>query len=212
VPISAERLDNAMSRWERYIHEEVPDRLVQLAILHAEFEALHPFLDGNGRLGRMFVPLFLFGTKSLQAPMFYISAYLEANRDEYYERLLAVSRDGGWTGWCRFFLKAMTVQAEENLKRTQAILDLYARKKTIIVDATHSQYSIKALDFIFANPIFRTSQFVSNSGIPERSAKRILKVLQEQGFFREIRRASGRRPAIRAFKKLLNAAEGKEVF
>ena len=98
VPIAADKLPDAMSIWERYAHEDAADRLVQLALLHAEFEALHPFLDGNGRLGRMLVPLFMWQTGLIHRPMFYVSAFLEANRDEYYERLLAVSRDGDWTG------------------------------------------------------------------------------------------------------------------
>ena len=110
-----------MSAWERYIHEDTPDRLVQLAVLHAEFEALHPFLDGNGRLGRMLVPLFLWQHSLIRAPMFYISAYFEARRDSYYDGLLAVSRDDDWTGWCRFFLEAVRAQAEENLAKTQGI-------------------------------------------------------------------------------------------
>lgn len=84
-----EPLPEAMSRWEKFIHAEAPDRLIQLALLHAEFEALHPFLDGNGRLGRMLIPLFLYQARIIQQPMFYISAYLESHRDEYYERLLA---------------------------------------------------------------------------------------------------------------------------
>ncbi len=96
VPISANRLDEGMSRWELYIHEDAPDRLVQLAIIHAEFEAIHPFFDGNGRLGRMCVPLFMFKIGLVHAPMFYISAFFERNRDEYYERLLAISRDDDW--------------------------------------------------------------------------------------------------------------------
>jgi len=96
VPISADKLPDAMSAWERYLHADAPDRLVQLAIVHAEFEALHPFLDGNGRLGRMLVPLFLWQNGLIQRPMFYLSAFLEAHRDEYYERLLAVSRDDDW--------------------------------------------------------------------------------------------------------------------
>ena len=100
-----------MNRWEAYIHGSAPDVLVQLFIVHAEFESLHPFLDGNGRIGRMLIPLFLFEKKLLREPMFYISAYLEANRDEYYDRLLAVSRDGDWTGWCAFFLGAIQQQA-----------------------------------------------------------------------------------------------------
>lgn len=105
VPISADKLDEAMGKWEKYIHEETPDLLVQLAVVHAELEALHPFLDGNGRLGRMCVPLFLHKVGLIQSPMFYISAYFEKNRDEYYEKLLAISRDSDWTGWCAFFLK-----------------------------------------------------------------------------------------------------------
>ena len=83
VPVGAVELPNAMSAWERYIHVDAPDRLVQLAILHAEFENLHPFLDGNGRLGRMFVPLFLWQHKLIYTPRFYISAYFEARRDAY---------------------------------------------------------------------------------------------------------------------------------
>ena len=89
-----------------------------------EFEALHPFLDGNGRLGRMLIPLFLYQAKLIKQPMFYISVYLESHRDEYYERLLAVSRDNDWSGWCAFFLNVIRIQAEENLAKAQAILDL----------------------------------------------------------------------------------------
>ncbi|MFN3327224.1 MAG: Fic family protein, partial [Bryobacteraceae bacterium] len=75
VPISADKLPDAMSAWERYLHSDAPDRLVQLAIVHAEFEALHPFLDGNGRLGRMLVPLFMWQKGLIQRPMFYLSAF-----------------------------------------------------------------------------------------------------------------------------------------
>ena len=107
VPISADKLDAAMGSWESFIHAEFPDRLVQLAIVHAEFESLHPFLDGNGRIGRMVLPLFLWQAGILRMPYFYLSAYFEANKDSYVERLLAISRDGDWTGWCRYFLEAV---------------------------------------------------------------------------------------------------------
>ena len=105
VPVGPEKLADAMSAWERYMHENAPDLLVQAAVLHAEFEAIHPFLDGNGRLGRMLIPLFLWRRGLIRRPMFYISAYFEAHRDAYYDGLLAVSRDDDWTGWCRFFLE-----------------------------------------------------------------------------------------------------------
>lgn len=94
VPIAANELPESISRWEKYLHADEKDTLVQLAIAHAEFEALHPFLDGNGRLGRMLLPLFLWQRKLIHRPMFYASAYFEAHRDEYYERLL-----GGLSRW-----------------------------------------------------------------------------------------------------------------
>ncbi|MCK4486228.1 MAG: Fic family protein [Desulfobacterales bacterium] len=212
VPISSERLPRAMDRWERFIHANAPDKLVQLAILHAEFEALHPFLDGNGRLGRMFVPLFLYSIKVLQSPMFYISAYLEARRDIYYERLLSISRDNDWTGWSCFFLEALTEQAKENHQKANDILNLYEAEKTRIVELTRSQYAVKALDFLFMRPIFQASAFTTESDIPKSTANRILKTLRDNGLFRVLRPAEGRKSAVFAFRELLNIAEGREVF
>jgi Fic family protein len=212
VPISADKLPQAMGEWEKYIHTEAPDRLVQLAILHAEFEALHPFLDGNGRLGRMLIPLFLFQAGLIQAPMFYISAYFEANRDQYYERLLAVSRDDDWTGWCIFFLKAIQTQADQNRGKAMAILELYNRKKSEIVEQTHSQYAIHALDWMFQRPIFKSSDFIRSSAIPKPTASRIIGVLKEHKMLKELQSGSGRRAAVLAFSELLNIAEGRDVF
>lgn len=212
VPIAADKLPEAMSAWERYAHDQAPDRLVQLAILHAEFEALHPFLDGNGRLGRMLVPLFMWQTGLIQWPMFYISAFFEADRDQYYDRLLAVSWDGDWTGWCRFFLRAVQAQAEENQRRATAILDLYERMKREIPELTRSQYAIRAVDWIFERPIFKNSDFVASAGIPEPTAKRIIVVLRQEEVLRDLVEASGRRAAVLCFPALLNIAEGSDLF
>jgi len=212
VPIGADKLPDAVSAWERYAHSEQPDRLVQLATLHAEFEALHPFLDGNGRLGRMLIPLYLWQSRLIQKPMFYISAYFEGHRDEYYERLLAVSRDGDWTGWCRFFLRATQAQAEDNLSKTQAILDLYERMKRELAEMTHSQYAIHALDWLFAVPIFRSTDFIGRTGIPGPTARRFLGVLRENGVLKVVIPARGRKAAVLAFPALLNIAEGRDVF
>jgi Fic family protein len=212
VPIGADKLPDAMSAWERYLHTKAADSLVQLAIAHAEFEALHPFLDGNGRLGRMLVPLFLWQNGMIQRPMFYFSAFLEAHRDEYYERLLAVSRENDWTGWCCFFLQAVRSQAEENQRKAVAILTLYERMKREVADLTHSQYAIHALDWIFGRPIFKSSDFVVSSGIPEPTAKRIVLLLRQAGILKVLMEASGRRAATLCFPALLNIAEGGEVF
>ncbi len=212
VPIGAEALPDAMSAWERYLHQDAPDRLVQLAILHAEFEALHPFLDGNGRLGRMLVPLFLWQQRLIRAPTFYISAWLESHRDAYYDGLLAVSRDDDWAGWCRFFLQAVQEQAEENLVKAQDILNLYESLKRRILGLTRSSLGIYALDWIFDRPIFRGTEFVEQLAIPPSSARRILKLLRDEGVLRSVVGGRGRQSAVLAFPELLNIAEGGDVF
>ena len=213
VPISADRLPDAMSKWEKYIHDDYADRLVQLAIIHAEFEALHPFLDGNGRLGRMCVPLFMYKTGLIHSPMFYISAFFEKNRDEYYDKLLSVSRNDGWTDWCEFFLKAIINQAESNQNKSTEILNLYKNKKNEIIKLTRSQYAIHTLDFIFTRPIFNSKDFTGMGvEITPTTSKRILNVLLKNGVLKIIRESSGRKPAIYVFPELINTAEGKEVF
>ena len=201
-----------MDAWEAYIHAEAPDQLVQLAVLHAEFEAIHPFLDGNGRLGRLVIPLFLRAKGLLSQPSFYLSEYLESNRDAYYARLLAVSRDGDWTGWCRFFLEALIAQAAENERKARAIVDLYNTRKDWIASATRSQYAVRALDWFFLRPIFKTSDFTASAGVPKPTAGRILRVVRDEGVLVELRPARGQLPAVLAFSELLNLAEGTEAF
>lgn len=212
IPPGANLVPDLMSGWEKYLHGSAPDKLVQLAILHAEFEAIHPFLDGNGRIGRLLVPLFLVDKKLLSDPDFYISSYLEAHREEYYDRLLAVSRNGDWTGWCAFFLTALTEQARDNEIKAKSILALYQSKKDWIIEKTHSQHAVKALDWFFNRPIFKTSDFIASSGIPKPTAGRIIRIVRDERMLLEIRPSSGRRAAILAFSELLNIAEGRSVF
>jgi len=211
VPIGADRLPDAMSAWERYIHRECPDRLIKLAILHAEFEALHPFLDGNGRLGRMLVPLLLWQDGLIREPMFYISAYFEAHRDAYYDGLLAVSRDDDWTGWCRFFLEAVRMQAEENLTKANGIISLYDDLKRRVPELTRSRYAIHSLDWIFERPIFSSSDFGAETGMSGRTARRILDALCEGGVLRVVVPGRGRRTPVLAFPDLLSLTEGEAV-
>ncbi len=212
VPCGADKLPQAMNAWEDYLHAPAPDLLVQLAVVHAEFEAIHPFLDGNGRLGRLIVPLFLQAKGLLSRPNFYLSEYLESHRAEYYDRLLAISRDGDWTGWCAFFLRGLIAQAETNRTKAQAILTLYRDRKDWIAEATHSQFAVRALDWIFDRPIFKSSDFVASAGIPRPTANRILREVRAHGLLREFRPASGRRAAVYGLTELLNIVEGRDVF
>ena len=212
VPCPVEELNSAMDALESYMHEVAPDTLVQLAIVHAEFEAIHPFLDGNGRMGRLLVPLFMFTKELLSSPSFYISEYLESHRIEYYDGLLAVSRDNDWTGWCAFFLTALTEQARENQQKIENLLKLYSELRDQVVEETPSQYSSRALDWVFGKPIFRQIDFVNDSGIPSHTARRLLNLFKSRGILKELVKGGGRRSAVLAFPELLNIAEGRKVY
>jgi len=212
VPPGADEIDTAMSNWEAYIHTDAPDRLVQLAIVHAEFESIHPFLDGNGRLGRLIIPLFLYAHGQLSQPNFYLSEYLEANRDEYYARMLAVSRDDDWSGWVAFFLRGIIAQADANTRKAKAILALHQHKRDWVVEVTHSQYAVRTLDWIFQRPIFQTPDFVRSAQVPGPTARTIIRALRDNGMLREVVPAAGRAPATFVFSELLNIAEGRAAF
>ncbi len=182
VPPAPERLPQALDNWEKYVHFDEKDGLVQLAVVKAQFEIIHPFLDGNGRVGRMLVPLFLFTKKLLSSPMFYLSAYFEANRDTYITRLQAISQEHDWNGWIQFFLAAVVKQAAINTDRVRGMLRLYENMKSRIVEITHSQFAIQALDAIFSRPIFRGADFQAISGIPtKQTAAALVRQLQEAG-------------------------------
>jgi len=203
VPPEPQRVMEYMSNLESYIHHEEDDRLVQLSVIHAQFELIHPFMDGNGRLGRILVPIFLYEKGILSKSMFYISAYLESHREEYYGQLSRISEYGDWNGWIRFFLEAITEQAKANTEKVQQILALYERMKKDVPKLIHSQYSIRAIDTLFDFPVFETTDFIAKSGIPKQSALRIIRTLREQNILVEIREGKGRTPAMLAFDKLL---------
>ncbi|MET3926680.1 Fic/DOC family N-terminal domain-containing protein [Devosia sp. 2618] len=212
VPIPQEHLTAGLDIWSGFMSsEKEPDPLVQLAIVHAEFEALHPFKDGNGRLGRMIIPLFLFSRKILSGPNFYMSGYLEERREEYVESMRGISRDDAWTQWCAFFLEGIIDQASENQHKAQSILKLHQGTLARVVDITHSQFAARAVDFIFSRPIFSSTAFTDGSGIPRATALRFLTLLRDNEILQQIQEGSGRRPAIFAFPSLINVAEGRDI-
>lgn len=211
VPPSPLQLLDHLQAWESYLAISDFDLLVQVAVVHAQFELIHPFKDGNGRIGRLLIPLFLYQKRVLASPMFYLSEYLESNRDLYYARLQGISREGDWTGWIAFFLQAITQQAQANTERVREILTLYERMKQRITELTRSQYAITVLDALFDRPIFQSGDFVQRSGIPKQTALPFLRTLREAGVLHVLREASGRRSAVLAFRELLNSAEGRQV-
>jgi len=206
IPPEPNTIMDHLSNFEKYIHYEEKDPLVQLAIVHAQFEIIHPFLDGNGRVGRILIPLFLFEKRVLNLPMFYISEYLEKNCEEYYVRLRSITDANKWNEWIVFFLKAVLEQAKVNSSKARAVLDLYEIKKQRVVEATHSEYSIKTLDTLFKRPIFNTASFVKMSGIPLATAKRILTRLKDKKIISSLEQGGGSKGEVFIFDKLIQIA------
>jgi Fic family protein len=188
-----------------------PDPLVQLAIVHAQFEILHPFLDGNGRLGRLIIPLYLFEKEILSRPMFYVSAYLDAHRDEYVTRLRALGREPeGWDRWIEFFLTALIEQAKEN--STKQVLDLYENLKEQVLRLTHSQFAVPLLDRMFERPVFQLSHIDSHPSMPSKPMlSGMINKLKSAGILKTIREGGGRRPQVLALAQLVNLCEGRSV-
>lgn len=211
VPPNPLQLPHYLEDYEKYLASHDIDVLIQTAIMHAQFELLHPFRDGNGRIGRILIPLFLFQKKKLSKPMFYLSSYLENNREEYYQRLRNISQDGDWNGWISFFLNAVTIQSKTNSKKVRTIMSLYDEMKERIHDVTHSQYSIAILDALFDRPIFKTSDFVKDTGLHKTTAMGLLKQLKDADILTTLQEGSGRRASVLCFSRLINIAEGKEI-
>ncbi|MPM97265.1 hypothetical protein SDC9_144438 [bioreactor metagenome] len=205
------RLHDHLEAWRTYIESEDIDVLIQTAVMHAQFELLHPFKDGNGRIGRLLIPLFLFQKKKLAQPMFYLSAYFESNREEYYDALGQISLRNAWNEWIVFFLRAVASQAQNNIGKVNEIRGLYERMKTLIQQTTHSQHTIQVLDAIFTRPVFRTSDFIAEAGILKATAMTLLRQLKAEKILRELTPGSGRRPAVLCFPDLLNITEGKKI-
>jgi Fic family protein len=203
IPPAPHLLLEYLSNWEKYCHYVEKDKLVQLAIIHAQFEIIHPFLDGNGRIGRILIPLFLYEQKILKYPAMYVSEFFEENRQKYYDNLRAVSTNKAWNEWINYFLEAIINQAENNTNRAKGIVTLYEEMKTAIQEITKSRNSLKIQDFLFSKLIFETPNFTESTKLSKPHAARVIKSLLENKIINIITPAQGRRPAMYSFLPLM---------
>jgi len=203
VPASPDKLQDGLDGLFRYIIKSEQQMLIKIALSHVEFEALHPFMDGNGRIGRMLITLMMWAFGVLSAPHFYISGFLEEQKHVYIDAMRNVSKNQEWTNWVVFFLKAVEQQAIRNLKTTESIHVLYEEMKIEFGSLLSSKWSVNALDFIFTNPVFRNNKFTNSSGIPFSTALRFTKILAERNLLITLEEAAGRRPALYMFEPLL---------
>ena len=214
VPPPPASVPVAIDQWEKYYHADRPDALAQLAVLHAQFEIIHPFNDGNGRLGRMLVPLFLYEKRLLHRPMFYLSAYLEQHREQYIAHLRPLGRErGAWNRWIAFFLQALGDQADANAEKARAIMTLYERLKKQVLELTHSQYAVPLLDAMFEQPIFKSTALEKRGGMPSKPMiMNMLGKLKKAGILKLQSEGRGRRAQVLALPSLVNLCEGRNVF
>lgn len=203
-PISPLQLQPAMTALLGFVETSDMLHLFKIAVAHVEFEALHPFNDGNGRIGRLLITLLLWKLGLIHKPHFYVSAYLETHKEAYIELMRSVSKDDDWTSWIEFFLIAIAEQADANILTARRITDLYEEMKQPFREISGSKWSMAAQDCIFENPVFKNSQLMKRSGMPKHVTTRITRLLHENGLLREVRPASGRRGALYLFEPLMD--------
>ncbi|MFT6659780.1 Fic family protein [Maritalea sp.] len=203
TPVSPLDIQAAMVALLDYIETDDTVSLVKTAVTHVEFEALHPFNDGNGRIGRLLITLLLWKFGLIHKPHFYMSGYLEEHKDRYIETMRQVSLNDDWTTWTEFFLDAIVAQAKGNLQMATEISALYEKMKERFRELTSSQWALLAQDYIFRTPVFQNGRFTNRAGIPASAAKRISKILVKNGLLTEVQPAAGRRSAIYMFEPLM---------
>lgn len=214
IPPSPAYVDMLMNNWLHYVVEyEDVDPLIQAAVMHAQLEMIHPFLDGNGRMGRLLIPLFLYKRGVIHLPIFYMSAYLESNRDEYCDNLNRITGKNDWESWIRFFLNGVAQQARQNTTQARAALKLYDELKSEIREATHSEYAMLVLDMLFRMPTYSIPHMIDRirDKHPDcniTTLRNILKRIADADIVECYRKGAGRRPDIYRLSRLMDIVQG----
>ena len=185
VPPPVEEMKLALDAFEKYLHagSDLPP-LVRLALIHYQFEAIHPFLDGNGRIGRLLLTLLLCREGILSQPLLYLSAYFEAQRQEYYRLLLAVSQRGEWTAWIHFFLIGVAEQSQDSITRTETLLELWTSYRTRLKKGPAT--ALQLVDQLFSYPAVMISQTAKRLNVTFPSAQKNIERLVGEGILKEV--------------------------
>jgi len=187
VPPPVDEMNQALGDLEKFIHTstEVPV-LARAAMIHYQLEALHPFLDGNGRVGRLLMALLFTEWNILSQPLLNLSVYFERYRQEYYDNLLAVSQRGDWEAWLRFFLRGVSSQAQDSLVRMQRLEAIRTKYEPLVKSDRNSERMGAVLDFLFARPILSAKQLAESVGMPFKTARQYIEKLAKAGILREV--------------------------
>lgn len=190
VPPPVDAMNEAMNDLEEFLHERSMPLLIQLALAHYQFEAIHPFLDGNGRVGRLLIPLMLAERKVLPQPLLYLSAYFERNRNQYYDLLMATSRTGDLGPWIAFFLRGVRDQATDAEDRTVRLVELQAELRNELLAEKAGLSVIRVAELLFSTPYVSATRLVATLNISFPTAQAAINALVDRGNLVE---ATGRR-------------------
>jgi Fic family protein len=179
VPPPPERLMDCLGAWEKFLHDETLPPLVHAALAHSQFEAIHPFLDGNGRVGRLLITLLLVERGLLPSPLLYLSAYFEATREEYYARLLGVTAASQWGEWIEYFLNGVARQAEDASDRASRINTMLADWRRQATGLSSSSAAL--VDLLAENPFWTVKGAAKRLGVAYTTAQRAIEALLRQG-------------------------------
>jgi Fic family protein len=179
-------MKQALDNLERFLHDEELPALVHACLAHAQFETIHPFLDGNGRVGRLLITFMLVFRGVLHRPLLYLSVYLKRHRAEYYDRLMAIRDSGDWESWLRFFLTGLAQTAEEATANARAILDLREEHRRLAQEKTSGVNGLRLLDLLFERPLVHVNLVKDSLGIAFVTANKLVEQLEGLGIVEEI--------------------------
>lgn len=200
VPPPPSEMMECLGDWEKFLHDRSLPPLVQAALMHAQFESIHPFLDGNGRVGRLLITLFLIEREILPAPLLYLSAFFEATRRDYYDHLLSVTEEGKWNEWLHYFFNGVARQSEDALSRAGRINKLLEEWRAIAADLPLKTAG-KIVDLLAANPYLTVKKASQQIKIPFTTVQRTVARLEKLGIVTET--SGGARNRVYCARKIL---------
>lgn len=206
VPPPPAEIPTALGELERYIHGDTGLPLVDIALVHYQFEAIHPFLDGNGRIGRLLITLMLIERDLLPEPLLYLSAYFERHRGAYYDHLLAVSQHGAWKAWLLFFLRGVSVEVRDASRRAGKLFDLRETYRERLKREGARPNLLTAVNHLFENPVTSIRELAEVLGVSFEAARRLVGSLEERDVLEEI--TGRRRNRVYAAREIVEVLQG----
>jgi Fic family protein len=209
VPPPVNEMQRALGDLEKFLHttEDMPP-LIHVGLAHAQFETIHPFMDGNGRVGRLLITFLLVHGGVLHRPLLYLSLFLKRHRDEYYDRLMAIRDEGDWEGWLRFFIRGVAETAEEATLKARAIVELREHQRAAAEERGLTLNGLRLLDLLYMRPLVDVNLISNELGVSFATANKLVQQLDDLGFLEEV--TGRRRDRIFRFAPYLALFEGED--